>query len=57
MKIYKYVCMYVWVYMCVCVCKCHYQDYPHEKNWRWLRKGNLKRETISPNSSTKQRHN
>ena len=27
----------------------------HEKTGTWLRKGNFKRETISPNSSTKQR--
>ena len=28
----------------------------HQKTWTWLRKGNLKRETISPNSSTGQHH-
>ena len=28
----------------------------HEKTWTWLRKRNFKRETISPKSSTKQRH-
>ena len=28
----------------------------HEKTWTWLRKGNLKRETDSPNCSSKQRH-
>ena len=27
----------------------------HDKTWTWLWKGNLKRETISPNSSIKQR--
>ena len=29
---------------------------PHEKTWSWLRKGNFKRNRISPNSSTKQCH-
>ena len=29
---------------------------PHEKTYMWLRKGNLKRETDSFNSSTKKRH-
>ena len=28
----------------------------HEKTWTWLRKEKFKKETISPNSSTKQRH-
>ena len=31
-------------------------DISHEKMWTWLRKRNLKRETISSNSRTKQRH-
>ena len=28
----------------------------HDKTWTWLRKGNFKRKTISPKSSTKQFH-
>ena len=28
----------------------------HDKTWTWLRKGNFKRETISPNGSIKQHH-
>ena len=28
----------------------------HDKTWTWLRKGNIKRERISPDNSTKQCH-